>query len=166
MKTYSDCLYRTIILAIALCVSASLPPAAFAADPEVQAAGPDANLTPSPGTPERKAVLDALREEVRRLHALDVVFVVRHLKVNAGWSWLHAQPQSPDGQQRYEDVSALLQIQDGVWKVVEFPCTEVDDPECLDGPNYFTGLLQRFPEVPAEILPFGSDDANYQEAEQ
>ena len=41
----------------------------------------DTNLTPPPGSSLRKAVLDALRQEIKRMHGLDVVFVVRHLRV-------------------------------------------------------------------------------------
>jgi hypothetical protein len=121
---------------------------------EIGAASSVTNLTPAPGSPVRKAILDALRQEIKRLHGLEVVFVVRYLKVKDGWAWAHTQPQSPDGMNRYEDISALLNIRDGVWGVTELPCTEVENPDCLDGPDYFKGLKKRFPEVPNEILPF------------
>ena len=113
----------------------------------------DSNLTPLPGNPLRKAVLDALRQEVKRIHGMDVVFVVRHLKVKDGWAWVHTLPQSPDGSNRYEDVSALLQLKKGYWKVVEIPCAEEENPDCLNGPAYFSGLRKRFPSVPSEIFP-------------
>lgn len=145
---------HSLVLAIALCLSIWLVhPSAFATDAGTTSSNTDLGLTPLPGNPERKAILDALRDELKRLHGLEVVFVVEHLKVKDGWSWLHTLPQSPDGQQRYEDVSALLQLQDGAWKVVELPCTEVDDAECLGGADYFTGLMQRFADAPAEIFP-------------
>lgn len=113
----------------------------------------DSILTPPPGTPMRKAVLDALRLEVKRIHGLDVVFVVRHLKVKDGWAWAHTLPQSPDGGRQYEDVSALLQLQDDVWTVVEIPCREEENPDCLTGPEYVLRLQERFPSVPLEIFP-------------
>ena len=113
----------------------------------------DSDLTPRRGSPLRKAVLDALRQEVKRIHGLDVVFVVKHLKVKNGWAWAHTLPQSPDGSNRYEDVSALLQLQDGAWTVVEIPCGEVENPDCLNGPEYFSELKRRFPGVPSEIFP-------------
>ncbi len=113
----------------------------------------DSNLTPLPGNPLRKAILDALRQEVKLIHGLDVVFVVKHLKVKNGWAWAHTLPQSPDGSNRYEDVSALLQLQDGAWTVVEIPCGEDENPDCLNGPEYFSGLKRRFPGVPTEIFP-------------
>ena len=113
----------------------------------------DLNLTPLPGTPLRAEVLDALRHEVKRIHGLDVVFVVRYLKVRDGWAWVHTLPQSPDASNRYEDLSALLQLQDGAWTVVEIPCGEEENPDCLHGPEYFSGLQRRFPGAPTVIFP-------------
>lgn len=113
----------------------------------------DTELTPAPASALRKAVLDALRQEIKRLHGLDVVFVVRHLKVKGGWAWAHTQPRSPDGSNRFEDVSALLELRNGAWRVAEIPCTEPGNPDCLNGPEYFVGLRARFPGVPTDIFP-------------
>ncbi|MBU4002111.1 MAG: hypothetical protein KKB94_07320 [Proteobacteria bacterium] len=113
----------------------------------------DSNLTPHPGNPLRKAVLDALRQEVKRIHGLDVVFFVRHLKVQDGWAWVQTRPQSTEGSSRYEDVSALLQLQEGTWTVVEIPCGEEENPDCLNGPEYFSRLQGRFPLSPTTIYP-------------
>ncbi len=113
----------------------------------------DERLTPPSGSPVRKQVLDALRREMKRIHGLDVVFVVRELKVKGGWAWVHTLPQSPDGLNRYEDVSALLRLHDEAWEVAEIPCGEADNPGCLNGPEYFVGLLKRFPNAPIEVLP-------------
>lgn len=110
-------------------------------------------LTPLPGNPVRKAVLDALRQKLKRLHGLDMVFVVKYLKVKNGWCWAHTLPQSPNGKNRYEDISALLQRKGTVWRVVELACTEEEDPKCLGNPAYFIELKKRFPEVPDEVLP-------------
>ena len=115
-------------------------------------------LTPAPGDPLRAAVLDALREWLRTAHGLDVVFVVRHLRVKDGWAWVHAGPQSPDGSQRYEDVSALLRQRESLWTVAEIPCTEVDNPQCLGDPGYLAGLRERFPDAPPEIFPDWEDE--------
>lgn len=110
-------------------------------------------LTPAPGDPLRKQILDALRKELKRMDELDVVFVVKHLKVKGGWAWTHTLPQSPDGTNHYEDISALLQLKDGTWEVVEIPCSEPDNPECIDGPEYFRMLQERFPTVESAIFP-------------
>ena len=138
MKKYRKIILGVILAALCICTY-------------VQASG--SNLTPLPGNPLRKAVLDALRLEVKRIHGLDVVFVVEHLKVKNGWAWAHTLPQSPDGSNRYEDVSALLRLQDGVWAVAEIPCGEDENPDCLNGPGYFSGLQGRFPGIPTEIFP-------------
>jgi len=116
-----------------------------------------ANFSPSvlPGSPVRKAVLDALRKEMKRLHGVDMVFVVKYMKVKKGWSWVHTLPQSQDGRSHYEDVSALLHRKDGMWEVAELACTEEENPECIGDPSYFAKLKERFPKVPEEILPEG-----------
>jgi len=120
----------------------------------------DSGLSPQPGNPLRKLVLDALRQEVKRIHGLDVVFVVKHLKVKDGWAWVHTQPQSCDGENKYEDLSALLRLQDGTWMVAEIPCSEPENPKCLDGPEYFEGLQERYPFVAVEVFPDWANGSN------
>ncbi len=109
--------------------------------------------TLAPGSAERKAILDALRGELRGMHGLEVVFVVDCLKVKNGWAWAHVRPQSPDGMSRYEDVSALFVKRQRGWQVAEIPCTEIDNPECLGAQEFFVNLAKRFPDVPSDILP-------------
>ena len=106
-----------------------------------------------PGSPVRRAVLDALRQEMKHLHGMEVIFVVRYMKVKDGWAWVHTLPQSPDGKNHYEDISALLHLKSGTWEVVELACTEEENPQCLSNPVYFSELKKRFPKVPGEILP-------------
>lgn len=83
--------------------------------------------TPPPGSAERKAILDALRSELKALHQLEVIFVVTHLKVLHNWAFTHAFPQSADGASKYEDVSALMQNQGGEWKVVDLIPADLED---------------------------------------
>ena len=83
--------------------------------------------TPPPGSAERKAILDALRAEVKDLHQLNVVFVVTHLKVQNDWAFLHTFPQSTDAASRYEDLSALMRKRGGKWRVIDFSAGEVED---------------------------------------
>ncbi len=127
----------------------------MASEANSQSVQSDANLSPValPGSPIRRAVLDALRQEMKRLNGLEVVFIVKYLKVKDGWAWVHALPQSPDGKNHYEDLSALLHLKSGAWKVVELACTEEENPQCLSNPMYFSELKKRFPKVPGEILP-------------
>lgn len=71
------------------------------------------NAAPESATPtvaastDRKAILDVVRHEIKQLHDLQVVFVVRQLKIANNWAWLHALPQFRDGKNRHEDVVAL-----------------------------------------------------------
>lgn len=109
--------------------------------------------TPPPGSVERKEILDAVREKVKELHELDVVFVVREMKASGDWAWVHTLPQSRDGSARYEDFFALLRKANGRWVVAEIPCTEPENSECIDSPGYFARLLDRFPGLPTAILP-------------
>jgi hypothetical protein len=111
------------------------------------------DVAPPPGNPERKAILDALRVELRRYQDQPMVFVVRHLRVNGRWAWVDVNPQSPDATQHYESVSALLRSGRGGWTVVEMPCAEEDNPDCITDPGYFMRLRSRWPEVPPSILP-------------
>jgi len=113
--------------------------------------------TPKPGTAERKAIFDALRAEVLKIHGLKVVFVVDYLKVENGWAWTHTLPQSRDGENHYEDISALLSKKDGKWQVMEIACTEEGNPECLGAPGFFEKLMKRFPGSPPEILPLEAE---------
>ena len=112
--------------------------------------------TPARGSAERKAILDAMRLKVKELHQLDVVFVVVTMKVGNVWAWVHTQPQSKDGSSHYEDFLALLKRTNGSWLVVEIPCTEPDNPDCIDSPGYFGKLASRFPGMPRELLPVDS----------
>jgi hypothetical protein len=128
--------------------------------------GSDSYLTPLPGDPLRKQLLNALRSEVKRIHGLDVVFVVRHLRVKDGWAWAHTSPQSPDGKNKYEDISALIKLEEGKWKVQDIPCTEVDNPECIDGASYFKQLEKRYPGVSVELFPTAAVQAASSEISQ
>lgn len=123
-----------------------LPPISLAAGSQ------EAAVTPPKGSAERKLILDALRSQLRQ-DEIEIVFVVRHLKVKDGWAWVHALPQSPDGASRFEDVSALLKKGGAGWDVVELPSGEEGDTEGLDSPDYFLNLKKRFPNLPPEILP-------------
>jgi hypothetical protein len=110
-------------------------------------------ITPPPGSVERKLVLDALRDEIQKLHGISAVFVVTYLKVDNGWAWIETLPKSPDGTNQYEGVSALLRKSGTKWKVAEIACSEEDNEECLESPGYFKLLKKRFPGMPPAILP-------------
>ena len=55
--------------------------------------------TPEKGTPERTAILDALRVPVERALKQKIVFVAENFNVSGNWAFLGGQPQSPAGGQ-------------------------------------------------------------------
>jgi len=99
--------------------------------------------TPEKGSPERKAILDALRIPVERELKQKIVFAAEHFNVSGNWAFLGGQPQSPDGGQPnyrgtpYEHAKdegmfdnnffAILRKTGTKWKVVTYAigCTDV-----------------------------------------
>ncbi|MCK9296065.1 MAG: hypothetical protein M0P70_13385 [Desulfobulbaceae bacterium] len=136
---------RFALVWAAMCMAAALFPALAVAGQQ--------GLTPPVGSDERQAIADALRQEVKALHGLDVKFVITQLQVKDNWAWIQIRPQSPGGENSYEDIAALLRKVNGVWRLCELACTEPDNPDCLGEPEYFRRLQLRFPEAPREIFP-------------
>lgn len=132
--------------------SVSVPCMGSEVTSKIEQSSTDTRLTVLPGSPVRRAILDVLRQEIMHLQGIKVVFVVKSLKVKDGWAWVHTLPQSPDGKNHYEDVSALLHSKNGTWEVAELACTEEENPKCLSNPEYFSELKKRFPKVPEEIF--------------
>jgi len=99
--------------------------------------------TPEKGSPERKAILDALRIPVERALKQKVVFVAENFKVQGSWAFVSGRPQntgggSPDySRTEYADAVdsgafdnnffALLKKTAGKWKVSTYAigCTDV-----------------------------------------
>jgi hypothetical protein len=109
--------------------------------------------TPTPGSAQYKAILDALGKKLASTTHIKMVFGVIYLKVHDCWAWIHVLPRSPDGTQSYEDVNALLEKKAGCWQVAEIACTEEGNPNCLGAPDYFKKLMARFPGALADIFP-------------
>jgi hypothetical protein len=101
--------------------------------------------TPPRGSAERAAILDAMRAA---RGAADQVFVAHHFKVQEGWAWVVASPESRDGTQRYELESWLLQRTGKGWAVVAQPCAEVT----CDAKAELAKIRERFPSAPAGIF--------------
>ncbi len=110
-------------------------------------------FVPPKGSLMRKNILDALRNELSQTQGKKIVFVVMYLKATKDWAWIDTLPESSDGIDHYEGISALLHFEQGEWKVVELPCWEEENPECIGDPGYFMGLKKRFPHLPDQILP-------------
>ena len=136
---------RLILIVLLLILSGGHLPA--------QATDKQDAYTPEKGTEERKAILDALREKLFTMHGIEVIFVVNYMKVYDGWAWVHTLPQDAHGSNKYEDVLALIHREEDVWKVIEIPCAEEDNPLCITSENYYEGLIKRHTGLPECILP-------------
>ena len=100
--------------------------------------------TPAAGSPERKAITDALRAPVERELKQKVVFKIEALKLKDGWAFLRGVPQKPGGgevdygatpyKQRIDDgvfddgIVALLRRKAGKWQVVKYVIGATDVP--------------------------------------
>jgi hypothetical protein len=90
--------------------------------------------TPPPGSPERQALMDALRGTVRSELGKPAIFHVRELRVLGDWAFADVSPRNPDGsrldfndtpmedawRQGFVDdgMYAVLRRQGGRWRVV------------------------------------------------
>ena len=110
----------------------------FAASATAQSA-----YTPEKGSPERKAILDALRIPVERELKQKIVFVADEFRVQGTWAFIGGSPQSPSGGEpnyrgtQYHEAKnegvfdnnffALLRKTGGKWRVVKYliGCTDV-----------------------------------------
>jgi hypothetical protein len=126
----------------------------------VVAAAKDCPYTPAPGSTERKAIMDALRDPVMEELKQRVVFVVMQLKVCGDWAFLEANPQQPDGRPVdwtmgvYADavaddmcggyVHALLVKTVGRWRVREHVICATDVP-WVDWAQQFGAPAALFP---------------------
>lgn len=150
-------IYRFILfLAVSSLLTIVISPSAYATEARVQTATKTGTYTPAKGSEDRKAILDALRVVIRKMSGLEVIFVVRHLKVNNGWAWIETEPESADGKDHYESMVGLLHKKNGRWTYVEGPpefaiCEQ--DPDCMDTARYFKKLARKYPAVSPDIFP-------------
>ena len=116
--------------------------------------------TPRPGTRQRAAIMNALRQPVMAELGQRVVFVVRTLRLCDGWALMDARPVRPGGGKvdyshtRYaeairegvfdEGVLALLRKGPRGWKVLEYVIGATDYPG---------GYWVRRHHAPPAILP-------------
>lgn len=101
-------------------------------------------VTPKLGSPERKAIADALRVPVEKELGRKVVFKIDHLKILNGWAFLLGQPQQPDGKRMdyrgtpYQEAKKAGAFDDGIcallnkkgddWRVVVYVIGATDVP--------------------------------------
>lgn len=121
--------------------------------------------TPPTGSPERQAMMDALREEYyihrsgsARPYRGSITFVVNYLKVQNGWAWTYPEPHSSDPNDQFGESSGFLLHQvNGRWQVMKVPpmVNDPDDPENLDYPSDkdVARIRQMYPSIPKDIFP-------------
>ena len=116
-------------------------------------------VTPVVGSPERKAICDAVRAHVLTKMAMKqppmkVVFKIGHLRVDGAWAWFEAIPIQengnflPDGYLPDIDYVMVLQRVKSGWKVVENQ-SRGDVPSQEE----MRQLMQRLPGLPLTIMP-------------
>ena len=106
--------------------------------------GVSATAPAGPGSPQRRAILDALRPPVERALGGPVEFVVSRLDVRQGWALVFADPQRPgggriDGRRHFGaefdnmdglGISAILRFQNGRWRLVDHAIGATDAWYC------------------------------------
>ncbi len=106
---------------------------------------------PPMGSPERKAIMDALRGDQK------VIFKVHYLKVHGDWAWVDVTPLDDKGKPVAEGGPSLMHKENSAWKVMDLSIVPEDPDQPLeaeDTPPEFVKKLQAvFPGVPADIFP-------------
>jgi len=111
----------------------------------------DALREPQRGSPERKAIMDALRADKFPGKSNEVIFQVQSLKVRNGWARAEVTPQTPGGKVVAARFSALLHLEDGQWKTMDLGQSPARG-KAGDSVSK-KRLVELFPGVPADILP-------------
>jgi hypothetical protein len=126
--------------------------AAPAAAPETSPAQGSVSATaqPGPGSPQRAAIMDALRPAIERKLAGPVEFVIQRIGVRDGWALVIADPQRPGGGKinprrhfpneviQFMDgltINAILRFSGGGWTLVDHAIGPTDVWYCdVEGP--------------------------------
>lgn len=107
--------------------------------------------TPPTGSPERKAIMDALRGDQK------VIFKVHYLKVHGDWAWVDVTPLDDKGKPVAEGGPLLVHKEKGAWKVMDLSIVPEDPHQPLEAedtpPEFVKKLQALFPGVPADIFP-------------
>jgi hypothetical protein len=106
---------------------------------------------PPMGSPERKAIMDALRGDQK------VIFKVNYLKVHGDWAWTDVTPLDDKGKPVAEGGPSLMHKENGKWKVMDLSAIPQDPDQPLEAedtpPEFVKKLQSIFPGVPADIFP-------------
>ena len=116
--------------------------------------------TAAEGSPERKAILDAVRKEYEEGADHPAKFQVNYLKVHNGWAWIDVTPLNASGEPVADPAPLLFYNDNGKWvaKDLNDVPTESDGhagPHDLS-PKYLEAVQKKYPGVPADIFPASS----------
>ena len=138
-------------LAVVLCFFIALSADAFAQSAH----------TPKPGSPERAAIMDAIRGPAQKDLKQTLIFKVDQLRVAGEWAYARVSPTRPDGgeldysktkYQKQINLGAfdpqgealLFKEEDGEWTVVEWVFGSTDVPSA--------GWSSKHPDIPKSLL--------------
>ncbi len=125
-----------------------------------QAQPNDQLRTPTEGSPEYKAILDAVREEYKEGADQPAKFHVNYLKVHNGWAWIDVTPLNENGKPVADPAPLLFFNDNGKWTAKDLNDVPTD-AEGHEGPHdpspkYIKALQKKYPGVPADIIPTSS----------
>ena len=108
--------------------------------------------SPPANSPERKAILDALRGSE------NVIFTVNFIRVHNGWAWVDTTPLDPKTRQpTAEGGPNLFHRVNGKWTVMDLSRVpeDKDDPLAIEdaSPTFVRNLRRVYKGCPADIFP-------------
>jgi len=113
--------------------------------------------TPAKGSPERQAILDAVREEYKEGADHPAKFQVNYLQAHNGWAWINVTPLDESGKPVGDPAPLLFNNENGKWvnkDLFEVPTDADDHVGPLEpSPKYIKALQEKYPGVPADIIP-------------
>jgi hypothetical protein len=122
-----------------------------------QSPGTDQLHTPAKGSPERQAILDAVREEYKEGADHPAEFKVNYLKVHNGWAWINVTPLDASGKPVADPAPLLFYNDNGKWAAKDLNDVQLEGDE-HEGPHspsrkYIAALQKKYPGVPTDIIP-------------
>ena len=113
--------------------------------------------TPAVGSAERKAILDAVRDDYKEGADHPADFKVNYLKVHKGWAWINVTPLGADGKPVADPAPLLFYNDQGKWADKDLNDVPMEGDE-HDGPHnpspkYIKALEKKYPGVPLDIIP-------------
>jgi len=113
--------------------------------------------TPVKGSPERQAIMDALRANFKLDTGTPVIFQVHYLKVHNGWAWVDVTPLGENNKPVAEGGTSLLHYEKDKWTVIDLSTVPADPSDPLGdqdaSPGFIRNLRQKYPAVPEDIFP-------------